>query len=171
MIRATLAFALALFSIAYVTAAQQPAARAAVARALPLLQRSASAFVAQRTCVSCHHNSLAIMTLRLAQARGFDVDAKTLDAVETVTFRELRGARALDNAIQTISLSDPTPNQSLLLMAAHAAGVPRDLTTEVYARRMMMWQRDSHWVTSDFRPPHSSSIFSATATAIRAIQA
>jgi len=111
------------------------------------------------------------MTLRLARERGFDVDAKTLDAVETVTFRELRGPRALDNAIQTITLSDPTPNQSLLLMAAHAAGVPRDLTTAVYARRMTMWQRDGHWVTSDFRPPHSSSIFTATATAIRAIQA
>jgi len=111
------------------------------------------------------------MTLRLAHERGFDVDAKTLDAVETVTFRELRGPRALDNAIQAITLSDPTPNESLLLMAAQAAGLPRDLTTAVYARRMTMWQRDSHWVTSDFRPPHSSSIFTATATAIRAIQA
>jgi ankyrin repeat protein len=171
MVRATLGFVAALFVIAHAAAAPQPPARAAVARALPLLQRSASTFVAQRTCVSCHHNSLAIMTLRLARERGFDVDAKTLDAVETVTFRELRGPRALDNAIQTISLSDPTPNQSLLLMAAHAAGVPRDLTTAIYARRMTMWQRDDHWVTSDFRPPHSSSIFTATATAVRAIQA
>src|SRR5262245_22682043 len=55
-------------------------------------------------------------------------------------------------------------------MAAHAAGVPRDLTMAVYARRMTRWQRDGHWVTSDFRPPHSSSVFTATATAIRAIQ-
>jgi ankyrin repeat protein len=159
------------FVLAQPTSAQPvPALRAAVNRALPLLQRSASAFVAQRTCVSCHHNSLAIMTLRLARERGFDVDAKTLDAVETVTFRELRGPLALDNAIQAITLSDPTPNESLLLMAAHAAGVPRDSTTAVYARRMARWQRDGHWVTSDFRPPHSSSIFTATATAIRAIQ-
>src|SRR5262249_19787469 len=29
---------------------------------------------------------------------------------------------------------------------------------------------DGHWITSDFRPPHSSSIFTATATAIRAIR-
>jgi ankyrin repeat protein len=110
------------------------------------------------------------MTLRLARDRGFAVDAKTLDAIETVTFRELRGPRALDNAIQAITLADPTPNESLLLMAAQAAGVPRDSTTAVYARRMARWQRDGHWVTSDFRPPHSSSIFTATATAVRAIQ-
>jgi ankyrin repeat protein len=163
---------LVLLALTTESAAGQPAtaAREAVVRALPVLQRSAATFVSQRACVSCHHNSLAIIALRLAQQRGFNVDAKTLDAVEAKTFRELRGPRALDDAIQAAGLSDPTPNESLLLMAAHAAGVPRDLTTEVYARRMARWQRDGHWVTSDFRPPHSSSIFTATATAIRAIR-
>ena len=167
-----LAGLLALLALTTESAAGQSAtaARAAVVRALPVLQKSAATFVSQRACVSCHHNSLAIIALRLAQQRGFSVDAKTLDAVEAKTFRELHGSRALDDAIQAVGLSDPTPNESLLLMAAHAAGVPRDLTTEVYARRMARWQRDGHWVTSDFRPPHSSSIFTATATAIRAIQ-
>ena len=55
-------------------------------------------------------------------------------------------------------------------MAAHAAGVPRDLTTGVYALRILKWQRDGHWTTSDFRPPHSSSAVTATATAVRAIR-
>src|SRR5262249_9616269 len=35
--------------------------------------------------------------------------------------------------------------------------------------RLIRWQRDGHWITSDFRPPHSSSSFMATATAVRAI--
>jgi ankyrin repeat protein len=145
------------------------AVRAAITRALPLLQRSAATFAAKRACVSCHHNSLTVITLRQLERRGFIVDAKVLAAVENRTFRELRGARALDEAIQAVSLADPTPNESYLLMAAHAAGLPRDLTTAVYARRMARWQRDGHWVTSDFRPPHSSSVFTATATAVRAI--
>jgi Ankyrin repeats (3 copies) len=140
-----------------------------VTRALPLLQRSAATFVAQRACVSCHHNSLAILTLRLARQRRFDVDSKTLDAVEAKTFRELRSANALDDAVQAANVSDPTPNDSYLLLAARAAGVPRDLTTGVYARRIARWQRDGHWITSDFRPPHSSSLFTATATAVRAM--
>jgi hypothetical protein len=55
-------------------------------------------------------------------------------------------------------------------MAAHAAGLPRDLVTAVYARRLARWRREGHWVTSDFRPPHSSSVFSASATAVRAIR-
>src|SRR5690348_4453113 len=55
-------------------------------------------------------------------------------------------------------------------MAAHDAGLPPDLTTAVYARRLAEWQRDGHWITSDFRPPHSSSLFMTTATAVRAIR-
>jgi len=46
----------------------QTATRAAVERALPMLQKSAATFVEKRACFSCHHNGLAIMTLRLAEA-------------------------------------------------------------------------------------------------------
>src|SRR5262249_28511692 len=66
--------------------------------------------------------------------------------------------------------NDPTPNDSDLLLAAYAAGLQPNLTTAVYARRLVRWQRDGHWVTSDFRPPHSSSYFMTTATAVRAIR-
>lgn len=147
-----------------------PNVRNAVNRALPPLQRSAATFVEKRACVSCHHNILPILTLDLAKRRGFDIDSKVLLAVEEKTFRQLRIPNALDDAIQATTLNDPTPNDSTLLMAAHDAGLPADLTTGVYARRLARWQRDGHWVTSDFRPPHSSSRFAATATAIRAIQ-
>jgi ankyrin repeat protein len=147
-----------------------PDIRAAVDRALPSLQRSAATFVARRSCVSCHHNVLPILTLHLARARGFAIDTAVLAAVEGKTFRELRGPNALDEAVQAAALSDPTPNDSFLLMAAQAAGLDSSLTTAMYARRILAWQRAGHWVTSDFRPPHSSSLFTATATAIRAIR-
>src|SRR5437660_1515941 len=52
-----------------------------------------------------------------------------------------------------------------------AAGLAPNLTNAVYARRIASWQHDGHWTTSDFRPPHSSSLFTATATAVRAIRA
>jgi len=147
-----------------------PAARQAVSRALPLLERSIETFVAQQGCVSCHHNSVAILTLRAARQHGFAVDPRVLEAVETKTLRQLRTPTALDDAIQSTGLSDPTPNDSYLLMAAHAAGLAPSMTTGVYARRISRWQRNGHWITSDFRPPHSSSPFTATATALRALQ-
>src|ERR1019366_1103754 len=152
-----------------ISAASAPDARSAIERALPILTKSAASFVEKRACFSCHHNALSIMTLRLAQERGFAVDAAALSTVEAKTFVTLRGPKALDDAIQAVNLNDPTPDDSMLLMAAGAAGLQGDLTNEVLARRLARWQRDGHWVTSDFRPPHSSSVFTATATAIRAI--
>ena len=144
--------------------------RGAINRSLPVLQRSAASFVAQRACVSCHHNILPILMLRMAADRGFDIDRNILDEVGKKTFHGIRTPEALDDAIQATTLNDPTPNDSFLLMAANTAGIRPDLTLAVYATRLASWQRDGHWITSDFRPPHSSSIFTATATAIRAIQ-
>jgi ankyrin repeat protein len=152
------------------SAQSNPEVSGAVARALPLLQSSAASFVAQRACVSCHHNILAILTLHLARDRGFQINSQVLAAVEEKTFRGLRSPVSLDDAVQAATLNDPTPDESYLLMAAHAAGMEPDLIKAVYARRLVSWQRDGHWVTSDFRPPHSSSLFTATATAVRAIR-
>jgi ankyrin repeat protein len=143
--------------------------RQAVTRALPALEHSAAAFVDKRACVSCHHNILSILMFQMARERGVSFDPAVLSAVEAKTFRSLRSPRAFDDAVQAVTLNDPTPNDSYLLMAAHASGLAPDLTTAVYARRLVHWQRDGHWVTSDFRPPHSSSVFTATATAVRAI--
>ncbi|HEY2383760.1 MAG TPA: ankyrin repeat domain-containing protein [Terriglobia bacterium] len=150
--------------------AQSIPVRNAVTKALPMLQKSAAEFVAKRSCVSCHHNALTILTLDSARAHGFNIDETVLKAVEDKTFRELTGPGAADDAVQATTLNDPTPDDSYLLMAAHDAGLPRDLTTAAYAIRLARWQRDGHWITSDFRPPHSSSLFMTTATAVRAIR-
>jgi ankyrin repeat protein len=147
----------------------QPSARSAVERALPLLQRSAAEFVSKRSCFSCHHNALPILVLHMARERGLTIDPAALSAVEERTFDDLRARNALDQAVQASTLIDPTPNDSLLLMAASAAGIERNLTMAVRAQQILGWQQDGHWVTSDFRPPHSSSLFTATATAVRAI--
>ena len=158
--------------LAQATAAPPPpSTRVVIERAIPVLERSAKAFVAERSCVSCHHNILPILTLRLAASRGVAVDGATLAEVERKTFRQLTSARAFDDAVQGLTVSDPTPNDSWLLIGAQVAGLAPDLTNAVYAKRIASWQRDGHWTTSDFRPPHSSSLFTATATAVRAFDA
>ena len=146
--------------------------RRAIDRALPMLQSSASTFVELRSCFSCHHNALPILMLHLAKDRGIRVDDAVLRAVEAKTFRVLNQPAAFDEAVQGSRVSDPTPNDALLLMAADAAGTLPSLTLAVMANRIRGWQAgDGHWMTSDFRPPHSSSNFTATATAVRAMRA
>ena len=150
-------------------ASAPPTARAAITRALPALERSAKSFVAQRGCVSCHHNILPILTLRLAASRGFRIDDAVLNDVERKTFRELTQPRAIGDAIQGVAASDPTPNDSWLLVAAQVSGL-QSPASAIVARRIASWQHDGHWTTSDFRAPHSSSLFTSTATAVRAIR-
>src|SRR5262245_66440342 len=87
--------------------AAQPPAGTAVERALPPLQRSAARFVADRSCFSCHHNALSILTFHMARERGFAIDPTVLSAVENTTFAPLRAADALDQSIQAATLSDP----------------------------------------------------------------
>src|SRR5438105_3126408 len=77
-------------------------ARAAAVRALPMLQQSARTFVQNRNCVSCHHNSVAVLALRMAERQHLAVDPTVLDAVETKTFRQLRSATAVDDAVQAV---------------------------------------------------------------------
>lgn len=146
------------------------AARDAIQKVLPVLESSAATFVAERSCFSCHHNALPIMTFRMALDRGFEVGADVLGAVEEATFAPLVSPDAFENAVQAVTLSDPTPNDSYLLMAAEAAGMNDSSVTAVLARRLAGWQREGYWVTSDFRTPHSSSPFASTASAVRAIR-
>jgi ankyrin repeat protein len=148
----------------------EPELRKAVNRALRPLTASAAVFVSKRACVSCHHNILPILMLHSAAQHGIRFDAAVLQAVEEKTFRELRSPSALDDAIRGAAINDPTPNDSFLLIAADAAGLEQNLPSWIYARRLMRWQQnDGHWQTSDFRPPHSSSVFTATASAVRSI--
>jgi hypothetical protein len=88
--------------------------RQAVDRALPPLEHSTAAFVAKRACVSCHHNILFILMFHLAQEHGVAIDPAVLSAVEAKTFRALRGPAAFDDAVQAVSLNDPTPDDSYL---------------------------------------------------------
>jgi ankyrin repeat protein len=154
--------------------AQAPEAstvRAAVVRARPALERSVETFVSKRSCVSCHHNSVALLTFAALDRHGLGVRPRVRAALEAKTLFELRRASAFDDAVQGANLGDPAPNDTYLLMAAHAAGMAPDATLGVHARRIGRWQQpDGHWTTSDFRPPHSSSLFTATATAVRAMR-
>ena len=141
--------------------------RKAIDKALPPLQRSAGVFVKQRACFSCHHNALSVVTFRMAKDRGVAIDEAVLTAVEDRTWKS-RGS--LEEVEQGRNVNDPTPNDTLLLWARDAAGQARDPIDQVLVRRLASWQReDGHWITSDFRPPHSSSLFTATAAAVRAI--
>ena len=60
------------------------------------------------------------MTMRMARERSVAIDDAVLAKVEEKTWKS---GGTLDDVIQARNVSDPTPNDSLLLMAQEAAGV------------------------------------------------
>ena len=144
-------------------------ARAAAGRALALVESSVASFERQRPCSSCHHQGLALETLRVARERGVPFDE---DAARRSVERNFRGLSNLDKAITAAAQIDPSLDWGTWLSSADAAGVSPNLTAAVYAQHIARRQEsDGRWITIDVRPPQSFSTFTATALAARAMAA
>jgi ankyrin repeat protein len=145
--------------------------RSAASRAVSVVQRGSTGFYKFMDCFSCHNHGLPMSMLHMARERGIPVDEAAASQVAAKGLLASPDFSSIDRAVQDTMIIDPAPSDGLALIAAHAAGVPPNLVTAVYARRVANWQRsDGHWPTFDARPPQSYSVFTATAVAARAIQ-
>ena len=145
--------------------------RSAATRAVATIQRGTTGFYQFMNCFSCHDHGLPMLAFRLARERGVPVDEAAASQVAAKGLLASPNLASLDRAVQDDMIIDPAGSEGWALVAAHAAGVPPSLVTDVYARRIANWQRpDGHWPTIDERPPQSYSVFTATAVALRAMQ-
>jgi ankyrin repeat protein len=142
--------------------------RTAAGKAIQLLQSSGKTWYEKQTCVSCHHQALPMMALKLARQHGVPVDEDLARQSAAKAFALLK---SLDRAVQSTHLIDPAMDTGMFLVAAHDAGIPPSLGTSVYARLIANRQtEEGKWITIDVRPPQSYSPFTATAVAVRALQ-
>jgi hypothetical protein len=146
-----------------------PSARAAVERAIPLLQRADVTFIEKTGCVACHHNVYAAMTLDAARAGGIPVDETMAREQGKVVAATLEGRR--EAALAGGEINDTAGN---ILMALSAVNHPPDLATDAMAYFLRMRQQaDGRWrpLVIDHRPPINSGDIEVTAVAIRALRA
>jgi len=144
--------------------------RPAAERAVAIVQHGSAGFTKMMQCFSCHDQALPMMMLKTARERGVAVDEAAASQVAAKSFLFSPDLSSIDKAVQASMIIDPAPSEGWALIAAHAVGVKPNLVTEVYTRRIANWQRaDGHWPTADARPPQSSSLFTATALALRAM--
>jgi len=164
---------LLLFLIAPALYAQAPSTaevRAAVGRSIPAIQRSTAEFYKTQDCFSCHHNGLAMLTFHAAREHGVPLDETSARDVAAKGLSKMPDFLSIDRAVQDNMIIDPVAADGWALIAADAAGIPRNSILSVYARRIANWQRaDGHFPTGDTRPPQSYSSFTATAVAVRAM--
>jgi N-acyl-D-amino-acid deacylase len=163
-----IAFVLCVAASAQAQQLQPAAIRDAAAKSIALLQQTGNTWFEKQTCTSCHQQDLPMMAVHLARDRGVPVNEDLF--LKTVT-KAYGFMSSLDRAVQNVYLIDAPMDYGSHLMGAHDAGVPSTLSTAVYARFIANRQQaDGSWVSIDERPPQSHSQFTATATAMRAMQ-
>jgi hypothetical protein len=153
------------------TAAAKPAAseRAAVERALPLLQSSGATFLQRSGCVSCHNNTIAAMGISASRKNGVTVDeANAKGQLKTIAaFVDSWRERLL----QGIGIPGDSDTVSSILLGMAAENYPADAATDAMAKFL----KEQQWPTGEWRilahrPPIESSDIQVTAMSMRAMQ-
>ena len=144
----------------------QQASRAAVERAVPLMQRSARVWTQETNCFSCHHQGLGQLALGLLRERGFALDesarSEELDAIRDSASKRFLSLLAC-NGVGVFG-------RATTLIALGAGGRPRDDVTDATAHFLASRQAVcGAWYSNEHRPPIEDSAVSATAWTARAL--
>jgi outer membrane protein assembly factor BamB len=144
--------------------------RAAVAKALPLLDKGAAGSMKERSrCFTCHNQGLPLLALTTARTRGFKVDAKQLQEQA----QHIHGflAKNQDSFRQGKGTGGQVATAGAALWALETENWPADATTEAVTEYLLKYQKDSeHWRQTSDRPPSESSHFTANYLAVRALR-
>ncbi|MEX0702433.1 MAG: prenyltransferase/squalene oxidase repeat-containing protein [Planctomycetales bacterium] len=146
--------------------------RAAVAKALPVIEKGAAGHLEHRACFACHSQALPVLALRSVRDRGFAIDAagfdKHLDRTHAVLSQWAE--RNPDRKNFTGGAAD-TAGYALLALEL-GDRKPDDTTAAVVEYLLQRDESRGHWRAShDDRPPTEASSFTTTAWAVRAIRA
>jgi hypothetical protein len=143
--------------------------RAAVERALPLLQRTAVGFYEGGGCVSCHNNTLTSMTVERARRAGFTVDEDLARKAREFFAADIEATR--EQALQGVfAPGGMATTTGYLLIGLDAEKYAATLGTDALVRLLRQSQKtDGRW-QSIVRPPHEASEFTATAVSLRGIR-
>jgi len=141
-----------------------------VEKAVALLQKSSPQFVKVSGCASCHHQSLPLMAYSAAKATGYVADPAGSDYAAKITIATFKPVSA-EMAAGKPNVPDPAISVSYALVGLAAANYAPDATTDAMARLVSVQQKqDGTFIAMEARPPMESSVFTATALSVRALQ-
>ncbi len=153
-----------------VDGARETAIRAAVGKALPLLEAGARGSMEKRKqCFTCHNQGLPIMALTTARQRGFDIDTGNLN-------RQLRFTADFLTKNQTNYLTGKGQGGAALtagyaLWALENGGWKPDATTAAVAEYLLLRENNlDHWTPQTSRPPTEESNFTVSYVALRGLK-
>jgi ankyrin repeat protein len=140
--------------------------RAAVQKALALLQKTGPSFWAGSGCISCHHQSLPAMAVSVAREHGFDVDESAARAAVKLAADYMDARR--ERLLEGISPPGGIDTTSYILFGLAIEHQPSNESLEAAARYLRIRQADDgSWAVVVHRPPLESSTITVTALTMR----
>jgi ankyrin repeat protein len=146
-----------------------PSARAALARSVPLLQRTGVAFLRKSGCVSCHSNNLTAMTIAALRERKVAFDPAIAQSDLKATGDYIAGNR--QRYLQGVSIAGGPDTTSYILAGLAAEAFPPTGATDAMARYLRGTQlADGSWRIAANRPPLEANSIEVTALSLRSLQ-
>ena len=141
----------------------------AIARSVPLLQKSDAIFLQKSGCVSCHNNTLTAMAIAAVRKRGLPVDEQIASnqVKKIAAYTEMWRERAL----QGVGIPGDSDTVGYILLGLAAENHSPDEATDAMARFVKGQQYpDGGWRVFAHRPPIESSDIQVTAVSLRSLQ-
>lgn len=151
-------------------AADEAKARAAIVKAIALLQKSGTEYLRHRECFSCHHQAVPLVAVTTAKARGLAVDEEALQkqVLHTAAFL----TKNKDNYQKGRGQGGQVDTAGYALWALDVGGHKPDATTAAVAEYLLQRDKDqNHWRAVSNRPPSEKGPFTATYLALRGLHA
>jgi hypothetical protein len=143
--------------------------RAALAKALPLLEKGGAGHRDNRACFACHNQGLPILALVTAKARGFRIDEEELKKHMGHISAFL--AKNRDGYLKGRGQGGQAATAGYALWALELGGWKGDETTAAVAEFFLLFNKDlDHYKLSASRPPSEQSLFTAAYVALRGMQ-
>ena len=142
--------------------------REAVAKAIPLIEKTAGVYVEKRDCFTCHHQALPLMALSRAKQFGFTVEEKVIKAQIKFTLEYFADRQDRLPKGQGVVGGPYTAGYALAGLRA-ANSQPNDTSKALLAYLLKTQHPNGSWRIRTHRPPLEDSHFTATTLAIQSL--
>lgn len=146
------------------------AIRAAVVKAIPLLEKGARGSMEERSnCFTCHNQGFPIIALTIARAHGFQIDNDLMQTQLKFIAAFLEKNRT--NFSEGKGTGGQVATAATALWTLEAGGWKADENTEAVTEYLLKFEKSrEHWIMTSSRPPTEHSHFTANYMAIRGLQ-
>jgi hypothetical protein len=142
--------------------------KAAVNKALPLIEKSSAVYLEERACFSCHHQAATLLLLPQAKRHGFVINEKNLQAQLDRTLKHLEKGRS--RYVKKKGQGGGVDTAGYALWALEATSSKSTaLTTAVVSYLLEKDKEKEHWMRAGSRPPSQGSAAMTSYLALRAM--